>query len=164
MQIVLLQEDGIGRYAIALCEHHEIAAHHFAPGDAPALAVANDQRPRTGEVAERFQDAFGAGLLDHRDQDGQGCEGQQDDGFFQIAQNEIDRTAAEEQRQHRLPKHLEDDAKCRPLVRARQFVVPVRLESRLRLGLCETVQRGGSDVGSHHHRTLYVTVWSSNAP
>jgi len=62
-EIMLFQEHSVGGDAITFCEHHEVAGHHFAASDPSALAVANDQCPRTGEVAERFQDTLGAGLL-----------------------------------------------------------------------------------------------------
>ena len=141
LQIVALDERCIGRHAVALGQHDEIATHHFPPGDAFALAVANDQRTRAGEVAKRLQHAFGAGFLHHRDQDRHGGEGEQDDGFLQVAEHQVDHAAAEEQRQHRLAQHLEDDSKRGASVRPRKLVVAVCLQSCLSIRLAETTER-----------------------
>ena len=55
--------------AVPLGKHDEVAADHLATGDSCALAIANDQRARAGEVAQRLQDSLGSGLLHRRDRD-----------------------------------------------------------------------------------------------
>ena len=52
---------------------------------------------------------------------------EQDDRFLQVAEHQIDRAAAEQQRQHRLAQDFEDDAQRRALVRAGKLVVPLGL-------------------------------------
>ena len=54
---------GIGRNAVAFAQHEQVAAHHVASGDALRLAVADDQRARTGEVAQGFDGALGLAFL-----------------------------------------------------------------------------------------------------
>ncbi len=108
-----MNEDGVGRHPISFGEHHDIAAHHLATSDSSALAIANDQRPGTGEVAQRLQDALGAGFLNHRDQNRQCREGKQNQRFLQVAKRQIDCAATEQQRQHGLAHDLEHDAQRR---------------------------------------------------
>ncbi len=53
--------------AVALGKHEEIADDDVAPGDAPLLAVADHERPRARQVAQRFQRAFALAFLSERD-------------------------------------------------------------------------------------------------
>ena len=69
LQVVTLNEHRIGRHPVSLRKHDEIATHHLPAGDAFALAIANDQRTRAGKVAQRLQNALGAGLLHDSDHD-----------------------------------------------------------------------------------------------
>ena len=62
-------------------------------------------------------------------------------GFLKIAEREIDRTAADQQRQHRFAHDLKDDAQCRALVRARQFVKALASEPGLGLGFAQALER-----------------------
>ena len=64
-----LDQHGVGRDPVALREDQHVAAHHLASGDAPARAIADDQRARAGEVAERGERPLGLALLDERDRD-----------------------------------------------------------------------------------------------
>ncbi|WP_236748784.1 hypothetical protein [Acidovorax carolinensis] len=50
-------------------QHQQVAAHHVAPGDALLLAVADDQRARGRQVAQRFERALRLALLRQRDAD-----------------------------------------------------------------------------------------------
>jgi hypothetical protein len=84
--------------------------------NASALAVSNDEGARTGEVAKSVEDALGAALLDDRNRNRHGREHEQDDGFLQVAQQQVDYAAPEQQSQHRLAQHFEDDAQCCSLI------------------------------------------------
>ena len=142
LQVVTLNEHCVGRHPVALGKHDEIATHHLPAGDSFALAIANDQRTRTGEIAQRLQDALGAGLLHDRDHDRHGREGEQDERFLQVAERQIDHAAAEQQRQHRLAQHLEDDAQRRAPIRPGQLVVSLGLQPGLSVRLAEAADRG----------------------
>ena len=53
-------------------------------------------------------------------------EREQDDGFLEIAEQEVDQAAAEQQRQHRLAQHFQDDPHCRALIGPGKLVVSLR--------------------------------------
>ena len=72
-----------------------------------------------------------------------GREDQQDERLLQVAEQQVDHAAAEQQRQHRLAHHLEDDAQRRAPVRPRQFVVALGLQPRLGFCLAEAMDRTG---------------------
>ena len=139
LQVVTFARERVGRNPVALRKHDEIAAHHLPAGDAFALAIANDQRTRAGQVAQRLQNALGAGLLHDGDQDGHCCEDEQDECFLQVSQRQIDHAAAEQQRQHRLTHDLEDDAQRRAPIRPGQLVVPLGLQPGLSVCLAEAL-------------------------
>jgi hypothetical protein len=79
------QEEGIGPGAVALGEHEPIAADNLVPRDTPLRAVANDERARAGEIAQRFEDALAPHLLYDGDRDRCRREDQQDQSFGEIA-------------------------------------------------------------------------------
>ena len=57
-------------------------------------AVADDQRPRAGEIAQGFQGVLGAPLLEDRDAHDDDHEAQQDHRLVGIAHREVDRSGA----------------------------------------------------------------------
>ena len=72
-----LEHDGVGRDAVALGEHDEVAAHDLAARDAPPPAVADDERARARQVAQRLERPLGLPLLEERDAHDDEDEGQQ---------------------------------------------------------------------------------------
>ena len=90
LQILRLQQDGVGRYPVSFGNNDEVATHDVPAGDSLALAVANHQGARAGEVAQRIQNPLSARLLHHGDHDRHGGEGDQDDSFFQVTKRQID--------------------------------------------------------------------------
>ena len=134
LQILATEENGIGRYPVAFGENDEIAPHDVPAGDPPALAVANDERTRAREVAQRFQHALGPCLLHHGDHDRHGREGDQDDRLLQVAKRQVNDAADQKQRQHRLAQYLDRYAKrCAP-IRLGKLVVPFGLQPRRCIG------------------------------
>jgi hypothetical protein len=133
-----VQQHRVGWNAVAFGQDDQVAPHHVASGDALARAVADDQGTRAGEIAQGLQHPLGAGLLDDGNGDGDVGEEQQDDRFAEIAEHEIDGTAGQQQRQHRLGQDFEQDSPHRAPVAARQFVRPVALQTALGLLVLET--------------------------
>lgn len=70
LQIQRVDKRSVGGNPIAFSEHDEITTGDVAPGDTPALAAADHQGPRAGQVAQRLEHTLGAGLLDHGDRSG----------------------------------------------------------------------------------------------
>ena len=107
------------------------------PAIALALAVANDQRARAGQIAQRLQHTLGARLLHDGDHDRHRGEGEQDERLLQIAEHQVDDAADEQQRQHRLAQHLDRYSKrCAP-IGLREFVVTLGVQPRLSIRLTE---------------------------
>ena len=109
-------ENSVRRHTVAFQDDHGIATDDLAARDALAHAVANDQGPRAGHVAQRVEDALAAQLLHHGDRYRDGGKDQQHEGFSEIAQDEIDDAGAEQQREHRLAQHVADNAQERPVI------------------------------------------------
>ncbi len=96
LHIVTANKNRIGRDAIALYELDDVAAHDLAPRNAFARAVANHQRARTGQVAQRLQHPFGARFLNHSDRNGHQRESEQNQRVLEVTQHQVDRTAAKQ--------------------------------------------------------------------
>ena len=77
MQPIVLRNPGIGGNPVSFAQHDEVTHHHLAPGNAQALAIADYQRARAGEVAQRLQRALGPAFLDHGDHDRERGKGHQ---------------------------------------------------------------------------------------
>ena len=137
LQILALQEHGVGRHPVAFGKDDEVAPHDVAAGDPLALAVANDERAGAREIAQRFQHALGARLLHHGDHDRHRGEGDQDDRLLQIAERQVNDAADQEQRQHRFAQHLDRYAKRRAPIGLGKFVVPLGLQPRRGIGFAE---------------------------
>jgi len=73
-------------------------------------------------------------LLDDGEHHGKGREAEQDQRFAHIPQQQIGCAARQQQRQHRLPKNLEGDARHGPASTARQRVGALDLEPAPRFG------------------------------
>jgi hypothetical protein len=117
------QQHGVGRHAVTFEDDDGVAAHHLAAGDAPLLAVAHDQGARACNLAQGVEDALAAGLLDNGDEDRKRCEGQQHEGFAEVAQHKIDRAGAQQQRKHGFAQHAAHDVQQGPALGRGQVVV-----------------------------------------
>ena len=141
LQVLTLQEDGVGRNPVALGKDDEVAPHDVPASDPLALAIANDKRTGAGEVAQRLQNALGAGLLHHGDHDRHGGEGDQDDRLLQIAEQEVNDAADQEQRQHRFAQHLNRYPKRRAPIGLGKLIMPLGLQPRLGIDFTEATER-----------------------
>ena len=101
-EIAARKQHGIRRDAVALGDQHDIVAHHFAPGDALLPAVADDQRARAGEVAQGLQRPFGLLLLVKGDADDHKHKAHQHQGFFPVAQEQVEQAAGDQHEEHGL--------------------------------------------------------------
>jgi hypothetical protein len=68
------------------------------------LAVAQHERSRTGQVAQRLQGAGALALLVQRDHHDHADRSRQHDGFGPIAEQEVHRARGHEQQEHRLAR------------------------------------------------------------
>ena len=141
-EVHAVQQRGVGRHPVALGEQDDVAAHDVAPGDAYLPAVADDERTRRGEIAERGERVLGLVLLVDRDRDHHDDERHQDGAVERLGEQEVDGSRAEQQEQHRLahdvPRLLQQVA----LLRGGQLVRPVGGQAPSRL------LRG--QAGEHH--------------
>ena len=92
------------------------------PGMRFRTAVTDDERTRTGHVAQGFEHALAARFLDDGDRDRDRGEDQQHHCLGEVAQDEVDRAGAQQQREHRFAQHVSHDAQERPLIGARKVV------------------------------------------
>jgi hypothetical protein len=164
LQIAALDEHGVGRDAIALGQDDEIAANDLAPGDARALPVADHERARAAQVAQRLEHALGARFLHDRDEDGHRGERDEHDRFLQAADDQVDDAAAEQEREHGLAQHVGDDAPDGAAAAAGEFVVALGLQARLDVSGVEAAERGaGGWPGGHGARVYRELIAGHNA-
>ena len=141
-----MHDNGVRRDPVALGEHDHVAAHNVTAGDADALAVTNHQRTRAGEVAQGLQHVFGARLLHDGDDNRDRREYEEQQRLAEIAEREIDRAAGQQQQQHRLAQHVEDQAHDRAPARMGQFVEAFGLQPGQRLGCGQGLH--GQDISA----------------
>ena len=103
-------------------EDDEVAAHHLAPGDAPMHAVADDERARARQVAQRLERSLGAPLLDDGDGHDHEHEAEQHQRVGRLAHEEVEAPGGDEHEEHRLAGDLEGDGQQAPLLLGRQLV------------------------------------------
>jgi hypothetical protein len=110
-------QHAVGGHPVAFGEHNQVAAHHVAAGDADAPAVADDQRARRREGAERHQRLLRLVLLVGDADDGDD-EGLQDESVERLGEEKVDGARSEQDQQHRLA----NEVPCLP----REAVLPRR--------------------------------------
>ncbi len=81
--------------------------HHLAPRDAPMHAVANDERPRARQIAQRLQRPLRAPLLDDGDGHDHEHEAEQHQGVGRLAHEEVEGSRGDEHEEHGLACDLE---------------------------------------------------------
>ncbi len=77
---------------VAFVQHEQVAAHHIASCDARLLSVADHQRARRREIAQRLQGALRLAFLGQGDANDHEHEGKEENGFGLVAQQQIDAT------------------------------------------------------------------------
>lgn len=136
-EVMRAGEHRICRNPVAFGQDEEIATDDLAARDPLPLPVPDHERSRTGQLAQGFQHAFGAGLLHDGDDDGDGAERQEQQRLAKVAEQQVDQPAAQKQREHRLAQHLEHDAQRRAPFGPGQFVETVLLQPQPGLGFAE---------------------------
>ena len=126
---ISLSSDRIGRYAVAFGKDHEVATDDVDAANAFLDAVADHKRPRAGQIAQIFEHALGAGFLNDGNEDRGAGKKPEHDSFFKIAEDEVDRRRAQQQREHRLAEDLEDDADEGAAVGLGEGIGTLRLEA-----------------------------------
>ena len=131
-EVVALGQQGVGGRPLALLQHQQIPPRHLDARDALARPIADHQGARARQAAQGLQHALGAGLLHDGDDDGDEREGEEDQRLLQIAQQQIEQAAAQQQRQHGLAQHVEHDAEGRAPISGGRLVAALRRKPRLR--------------------------------
>jgi len=147
LQVVRLDQRRIGGDAVAFAQHQQVAAHHLAPGDAQLLPVADHQRTRAAEIAQRLERALAAALLHHGDRDRDQHEDQQHRRLAVVAEQQVEQAGGDQQAEHRFARDLERDAPGRAPLRRRQLVGAVCGQARGGLGRAQPMRRVGICVG-----------------
>ena len=136
-----LQQDPVRGQAIALSQHQQVADDDLAARNPPALAIAHHQRARARQIAQRLKRALGPCFLDNGDADRKTGEGGKESGLRRVAQGEVETARAEQQREHRLPQRVEQDARHGSPPAARQFVGAIAAEPGPCLSLAQPGRR-----------------------
>ncbi|MDT4839577.1 hypothetical protein FQZ97_733690 [compost metagenome] len=84
-------QQGVGRHPVTLAQLEQVAAHHIAPGNALRRTVADHQRARAGQVAQRFNGTLGLALLVQRQPQRDDHEAEQRQAFLQVAEHHVER-------------------------------------------------------------------------
>ncbi len=119
--------------AVAFGKQHDVVDHELASGDPARLPVAQHQRARARQVAQRLQRSFRAPLLDEGDAHHDKDEAEQHECFVAVAQHHVDGAAGHQQQEHRLGDHFAQQAQHAALFRHRQFVGAVQRETPARV-------------------------------
>ena len=127
------QEHRVGRHPVPLGQQDQVAFHHLAAGNAHLVAVADNQGPGAGQLAQGGHGLLGLLLLVEGDAHDQQHEAQEHQGLAQVAQEQVDAAGPQEQQQHGLAHHPQGDGPNRAGLGRGQFVVAVRGETRRRL-------------------------------
>ena len=163
VQVAIL-ELRIGGDAIALVQHEQVADHDLAPGNAQFAAIADHQRARRGQVAQRFERALGAAFLHQGDADDDEHEREQEHRLGAVAEREVERTGAEQHQEHRLEQHAGDDREQRTRRRTRQHVRAVRGEPARSLVAIEAACACGKPGGGGHRAPPVAAQCAGAAP
>ena len=105
-QLMGLQQQAIGRHAIALGQQQDIAAHHLRRRDTLRLAISDHQRTRAGQIAQRLQHTLGAALLQQGDGHDDDHEAEQDQRLPAVAHHQVEAAGGQQEDKHRLAQQL----------------------------------------------------------
>ena len=143
----------VGRHAVAFGKDDKVAAHDLGAGDAFLDTIADHKRARAGQIPQAFEYPLGAGFLNDGDQNRGAGKNAEHDGFLEIAENEIDRRRAQQQREHRLAQDLEDDADEGAAVGLGEGIGTLRFKARggFLVGKASTIR--GAAVHAHSRAT-----------
>jgi len=82
---VCSEHSRVRRHAIAFGKNDKVAAHHRGAGNAFLITVADDERTRTGQIAQAFENTLGTRFLNDGDQNRGARKNAEHDGFPEIA-------------------------------------------------------------------------------
>src|SRR5262249_55013091 len=119
-QVVRRSELPVGGNPIAFGEEHEVSTHDLGARHADRRPVAHHQRARTGEIAQGVESLLGAAFLQDRDRHHHDNRYREDDGFADVAKQQVDQSTADEQEEHRLAEDVQRDGKRAPSARSGQ--------------------------------------------
>ena len=125
-----MAQESIGRDAVALGQHDEIAADHITSSDALAVAVTDHEGAWAGEVTEGFQRVLRPPLLNDRDGHDHEHEPQQHQGVGWLPEEEVRDPGGDQHEEHRLTNHLKNDREQVSLLLQRDLVRSFRLQAQ----------------------------------
>ena len=154
------QQRGIRRNPIALGEDENVFPDHLAAGDAPPDSVADHEGARTGQVSQCRERALGPLLLVESDRCHEHDEAEQYRRFVEVADEDVDASAAGEQQEHRLAEDFADCTQESCTIGRWKLVVTLRREALARLALAGPVGR----VDSHARRRTVARARIGGGP
>ena len=116
-------QDGIGGDAVALLEQDDIAADDIPSGDFLLDAVPDHRGARTRQVAKCVQGAFGFAFLVEGDAHDDEDKAHEHQGFLDIANEQVDDAAGNQQEEHRFLDHFQGDGENATRLALGQFVI-----------------------------------------
>ena len=122
------EQHAIGGNAVAFGQQNDIIGHEILGGDALTGAVSDNEGLWAGEVLEGGQSPLRPAFLDGDEDDVEDGEGQKDQGFGQVAQQQIDDPSREEQLQHWFAHGIQHDAQRAAARVLGQFVETIVLK------------------------------------
>jgi hypothetical protein len=165
-KVAPLRHPGVGRHAIALCEHDKVSLDQLSPGDANALAVSDDEGAGARQVAERLERTLGLSLLEEGERHDEDHEPEEHEAFATVADGHVDAAAHQEEQGHRLTHEREHIGQEPTAVRGGQLVPAVARSTREDFGGGQTRgRRGGFGccvVCKVGHGSYWWRFWPSN--
>lgn len=133
-QRVRLEQQGIGRDAVAFRQNDEVAPHHLGGRNAHGAAVAHDGGRGRAHVAQCLERALRAAFLEQGHAEQEHHHRQQDDALARFAQQQVEQGGADEQDEHRLARRLGGDGFPAPSRTVREAVLAVARQPPRGLG------------------------------
>ena len=124
-QVIRLDHDRIGGNSITLGQNDQVIRDDVPARDTDSLSITDHERARAGKITQGFQRPLGLPFLVKRDSQNNENEPEKHQRFLDIAENEIDRAAGQQQHKHRFPNHLPGGREETAVLRCRKFVVAV---------------------------------------
>jgi hypothetical protein len=125
--------------------------------------VANDEGARAGEIAQCFDRALGLALLIQRDADDQKDEAEQHQSLLPVAEQEVDGSAPEKQRRHRLANYVQQSAQKRSIIGRQHWKSRANSGDACIRRKCAN-RSWPSDPGAHRAANLFCRVAAPLAP
>ena len=142
-KVVARKDHGICRNSIPFGQYHEVIGDDLSARNSLSLPATDHQRPRAGEVTQGLQRPLRLSFLVKSDAQHHEDKAEEHQGFLHVPQDQVDRAAGQQQKEHRLSDHIPGGRKNAAALGRGKLVVAVLLQAT---GDFRFREAGGFDV------------------